>query len=96
MLQGDIGNILLRELEDKWRDQPIDISTILVNYFKNLFTSTEHIMPQHVLSCVPPIIDDEMNAALSQEFEEKEVEEALNQMAPLKAPGPDGMPPLFY
>ena len=53
-------------------------------------------MPQDVLSCVPAIIDDEMNAALSKEVDEKEVEEALHQMAPLKALGPDGMPPLFY
>ena len=30
------------------------------------------------------------------EFSELEVKEALNQMAPLKASGPDGMPPLFY
>ena len=86
----------IRDEEDRWRDQPTDIATILVNYFQNLFTSTEHTMPQHVLSCVHPIIDDEMNSALSQEFDEKEVEEALHQMAPLKALGPDGMPPLFY
>ena len=48
------------------------------------------------LSCVPAIIDDAMNAALSKEFDEKELEEALHQMAPLKAPGPDGMPLPFY
>ena len=86
----------IRDANDRWRDQPIDISTVLVNYYKNLFTSTKHIMPQNVLSCVPPIIDDKMNAALSQEFNAKEVEDASDQMAPLKAPGLDEMPPLFY
>ena len=30
------------------------------------------------------------------EFTIEEVEVALKQMAPLKSPGPDGMPPLFY
>ena len=86
----------IRDEEDRWRNQPNDISIVLVNYYKNLFTSTDHIKPQDVLSCVPTIIDDEMNAALSKEFDEKEVKEALHQMAPLKAPGPDGMHPLFY
>ena len=37
-----------------------------------------------------------MNASLCCDFEAWEVESALKQMAPLKAPGPDGMPPLFY
>lgn len=37
-----------------------------------------------------------MNAQLSTEFSEWEVKQAINQMAPLKAPRPDGMPPLFY
>ena len=30
------------------------------------------------------------------DFKECEIHEALTQMAPLKAPGPDGMPPLFF
>ena len=42
------------------------------------------------------MVTDEMNVDLVKEFIELEVKEALNQMAPLKAPGPDGMPPLFY
>ena len=37
-----------------------------------------------------------MNDELVGEFQEWEVVQALKQMAPLKAPGPDGMPPLFY
>ena len=37
-----------------------------------------------------------MNSKLSSEFTHLEVKQAINQMAPLKAPEPDGMPPLFY
>ena len=37
-----------------------------------------------------------MNADLVGVFHEWEISEAIKQMAPLKAPGPDGMPPLFY
>lgn len=37
-----------------------------------------------------------MNVQLSIEFSEWEVKQAINQMAPLKAPKPDGMPPLLY
>ena len=42
------------------------------------------------------LVNDNMNAQLSQEFMVWEVQAALKQMAPLKSPGPDGMPPLFY
>ena len=37
-----------------------------------------------------------MNKELIGDFNRVEVERALNQMAPLKTPGPDGMPPIFY
>ena len=42
------------------------------------------------------VVTDEMNAILSQDFMEWEAETAIKQMAPLKAPGLDGMPYLFY
>jgi len=42
------------------------------------------------------VVTGDMNAQLSQDFMEWEVEAALKHMAPLKAPGPDGMSPLFY
>ena len=39
---------------------------------------------------------NEMNEKLVANFTIEEVEVALKQMAPLKAPGLDSMPPLFY
>ena len=37
-----------------------------------------------------------MNAQLLSPFLREEVEVAVKQMKPISAPGPDGMPPLFY
>ncbi|KAL0013801.1 hypothetical protein SO802_000870 [Lithocarpus litseifolius] len=37
-----------------------------------------------------------MNAELVKPYIMEEIDVAINQMAPLKAPGPNGMPPLFY
>ena len=37
-----------------------------------------------------------MNADLTRPFTTMEVEQALKQMKPMIAPGPDGMPPIFY
>ena len=68
----------------------------MVNYCKSLFTSTEGSVSASMLECVPTMIDEEMNAALCKEFEAWEVISALQQMTPLKPPGPYGMSSLFY
>ena len=51
---------------------------------------------EEVLRVVPTMITEEQNAMLAAEFVKAEVDEALRQMESLKAPGPDGLPPLFY
>jgi len=45
---------------------------------------------------IPRVETEEMNGILTREFQAWEIDNALKQMAPLKAPDPDGMPPLFY
>ena len=51
---------------------------------------------EEILHTVGPKVSGEMNAELARVFHEGEVCQALKQMYPLKAPGLDGMPPLFY
>lgn len=45
---------------------------------------------------IPMSINEEMNAWLETEYIRDEVEQALKQIEPLKALGPDGLPPLFF
>ena len=42
------------------------------------------------------MVTKDMNISLTREFTRQEVDLALKDMALLKAPGPDGMPPLFF
>jgi hypothetical protein len=49
-----------------------------------------------VVENIVPSVTAEMNSRLISEFTADEVVQALKQMAPLKAPGPDGLPPVFY
>ena len=45
---------------------------------------------------VEPVVSDEMRAALANPYISEEFVVAIREMAQLKAPGPDGMPPLFF
>lgn len=86
----------MRDKEGSWKTNIKEIIEVLVSYYQSLFTSKGQMDVSRVLEYVPNVIMDEMNALLSRKFEVHEVEVALQQMAPLKAPDPDGMPPLFY
>lgn len=86
----------IRDEQDAWQEQLEEIATVIINYFKDLFSSFRQVDSTNVLAYVPSAITDEMNDSLCCDFVESEVYVALNQMAPLKALGPDGMPPLFY
>ena len=67
-----------------------------VQYYQNLFYSTNRKFCSSATKSIQTVITEEMNSKLSSEFTHLEVKQAINQMAPLKAPEPDGMPPLFY
>ena len=69
---------------------------ILVEYFQELFTSSYPIVSEDLLEAIHLKVTNRMNEVLMQDFRAAEVEKALKQMHPLKAPSPDSMPPLFF
>jgi hypothetical protein len=51
---------------------------------------------EELLGQIDPRVTQQMNELLCKEFTTKEVEEALQNIGDLKAPGPHGMPSIFY
>ncbi|XP_074291949.1 uncharacterized protein LOC141618767 [Silene latifolia] len=72
------------------------VSMVANKYFEELFTTMRPGNIDSVLQGFGGRVIDDMNVELRREYSEEEVVEALNQMHPLKAPGPDGMNGLFF
>ena len=85
----------VRDCEGHWQSNPKEIPNEFLRYFSELFSTSSNCQPELALDTIQSLVTEDMNILLNAEFTEKEVKVALNQMAPLKSPGPDGMPPLF-
>jgi hypothetical protein len=72
------------------------IEVILMDHFKSLFQS----QPTHQISETVQVVKDKLNndmkEMLREEFHEAEVYNAIKDMKSLAAPGPDGLPAIFY
>jgi hypothetical protein len=73
-----------------------EISLLTWNFYTGLYTSEGTSGMEEVLQSVPVSVTPEMNDQLMKEFRGEEVKQALFQMFPLKAPGPDGYPAQFF
>ena len=69
----------VRDEDGVWRDLLKDIKMVMINYYKDLFSSTNLTGSQVVLDWVPSVITEDMNSFLSWEFEESEVATALQK-----------------
>ena len=85
----------IRSLEDesrKWTKNEEEVEQLFYEYFSKNFNSTKPSREQMdtALEELPAKVTEEMGNYLDQPFTEEEVAEALAQLCPTKAPGPDG------
>ncbi|CAL9019993.1 unnamed protein product, partial [Prunus brigantina] len=69
---------------------------VIEEHFKDLFASECVEDDLDILSCVDPVVTEDINTALLQEISSHEIKDAAMQMGSLKAPGPDGYHGIFY
>lgn len=79
-----------------WTKEADQIENTFPKYFTTLFSSSYTGTHFSILEAITPTIDDSMNARLCRPFSREDIEVALRNMGPTKAPGEDGMPTLFY
>jgi hypothetical protein len=77
-------------------DTQEQVGTAFVHYFTQLFKTKTPCNMMQVVEAIEPCVTPAMNDLLVKEFTVEEVGAALNQMSPLKAPGPDGFSADFY
>jgi hypothetical protein len=86
----------LKKESGGWVENEVEKRNFITNHFSQLFRSSGNQNSERLLDCVENKVTNEMNAALLQDFSRDEVYAALKSIGNLKAPGPDGMPALFY
>jgi exonuclease III len=72
------------------------IEDAFVRYYADLFTSASPVNLEACISAINSKVTTVMNGNLTADFTREEVKNALDQMAPNKAPGPDGFTAGFY
>lgn len=72
-----------------------EMAEIIKDCFLNLFWKDDVCGDDSVLAALEGKVTPEMNEELMKPYTIEEVQRAIKQMHPTKAPGPDGMTPLF-
>jgi hypothetical protein len=73
-----------------------DIEKTFTGHFTELFTSQDTVNTNEVVDVVKGRIQEDMKDHLLESFTKEEVYSAITDMKGMAAPGPDGLPAIFY
>jgi hypothetical protein len=85
----------LKRPDGSWTCDTAEMEGLATDFFQSLFTRDKAVNPNLITDMISPCIMDDMNSNLCAPFSDKEISDALFQIGPLKAPGPDGFPACF-
>lgn len=72
------------------------LENMATEYFKNLFSADSTLDHSKVTRLIHQKVSPDMNEGLCKDFSDEEIANAIFQIGPIKAPGPDGFPASFY
>jgi hypothetical protein len=91
------NRILKMKREDgSWCANQNEMQGMATQYFSSLFTKDPSLNPDELVDRFVPKISSEINEDLCTLYTEEEIGNALFQIGPLKAPGPDGFPARIF
>jgi hypothetical protein len=86
----------LKDQNDIWRHGEENVERVQIDYYSGLFTTSDPSNIEETVQVVRGKLREDHKEWCNGDFTREEILEAINQMHPLKAPGPDGLPALFF
>lgn len=86
----------LKDFVGEWRSEPREISKVIEDHFQKLYEAPPKREFEDLINLIDPLVSIECNANLTKQVTLEEVQAVAFQMGPLKAPGSDGFPGIFY
>jgi hypothetical protein len=86
----------LKRGDGSWCANQEEMKGMASHYFSDLFSKDSSLCPDDLTNLFAPKITMEMNWDLCKQYSEEEISNALFQIGPLKALGPDGFPARFF
>ncbi|KAL0357534.1 UNVERIFIED_CONTAM: putative mitochondrial protein [Sesamum calycinum] len=87
-----------KDEDGEWVETEEGIRNCIISHFQKVYASSRPNRDDIArgTTCLRRVVDASMAEDLVRPYTAEEVSKALFQMAPLKSPGPDGMPPIFF